>query len=451
MTATRELVRNCLRTDYQSLPEDVVAHAKLSLLNWLGVAIGAAEHASVEMLLNVARQNQSAPTSTIVGRAERVDPLFASLINGMASHVFDFDDTHLRTIHHPSGPVAPPCLALGERDRHSGVDVLRAFALGVEAELRIANAVCPSHYDLGWHVTATTGVFGSALSAGILLGLDEDELVQALGIAGTQSAGLREMFGTMSKPFHPGKAAHSGLLAALMAQQGFTSSTRVLEAPRGFANVMAPQRDLSEITAGWGVSWELLKNSFKPYACGIVLHPAIDACIALGRRFAPEDVSSLTVRVSPYVLELTGKHEPSTGLEGKFSIYHAAAIAFFEGDAGEAQFSDAAVTDKAMIDFREKITPVVDDNMGDDQAHATLTLMDGSIAEENVDHATGSLEKPMTTDDIVRKFHAVSSPILEHEQRTQLSERMLALESEDDIAELVALCVPDPTMPTSNP
>lgn len=450
MTATRDLVRNCLKTEYQSLPEDVVVHAKLSLLNWLGVAIGAAEHPSVKMLLNVATQNRSAPMSTILGRPERADPLFASMINGMASHVFDFDDTHLRTIHHPSGPVAPTCLALAERDRLGGKDLLRAFTLGVEAELRIANAVCPSHYDLGWHVTATTGVFGSAVAAGVLLGLDEDGLVQALGIAGTQSAGLREMFGTMSKPFHPGKAAHSGLLAALMAQQGFTSSTRVLEAPRGFANVTAPQHDLAEVTAGWGANWELLRNSFKPYACGIVLHPAIDACIALRRRVAHEDVASLSIRVSPYVLELTGKREPSTGLEGKFSIYHAAAVAFLQGDAAEAQFSDVAVADEAVVAFRDKITPVVDEGMRDDQAHATLTLTDGSVAEESVAHATGSLEKPMTTEDVVRKFHAMSSPILDNDQRTRLAERMLALESEHNIAELVALCVPHTTTSASN-
>lgn len=167
------------------------------------------------------------------GANKKKDLLSAVLINGVSSHIFDYDDTHLETIHHPSGPVAPVIFGLGEMYDLSPTELLRAFIIGCETELRISNAVYPSHYRKGYHITSSTGVFGAAVAAGILLKLNEEQMAMSLGLAGTQSFGLREMFGTMTKPFHPGKAAQNGLLATLLAKQGFTSSKQVLEAKRG--------------------------------------------------------------------------------------------------------------------------------------------------------------------------------------------------------------------------
>lgn len=364
---TQTLVRNCLNTKYEDIPEDVLLHAKKSMLNWLGVAIGATHDSSVDMVLDITEQLNAGKQVSVLGRTEKTDMLFASLINGMSSHVFDFDDTHLETIHHPSAPVAPVCFALGEQYNLSGKQILRAFVLGVEAELRISNAVCPAHYDLGWHITSTAGVFGAAVAAGILLELDEEQMLYALGLAGTQAFGLREMFGTMTKPFHPGKAAQNGLFSALLAQKGFTSSKQVLEAKRGFANVLSPEHDLEQVNINWGSQWELLKNAFKAYACGIVLHPSIDACIALGKKVSdPAEVKQIEIMVNPYVLELTGKPTPKTGLEGKFSIYHTGAAAFLDGDAGVAQYTDEMVLDSRTIEFRTKIKPVVNESLTED-------------------------------------------------------------------------------------
>jgi len=207
--------------------------------------------------------------------------MLAALMNGITSHTFDFDDTHLKTVIHPSGPVASAILALTETRRVTGPEFLHAFVLGVEVSCRIGNAVYPSHYDVGWHITGTTGVFGAAAATGRLLRLDEQQMTWALGIAATQASGLREMFGTMCKPFHPGNAARNGLLAALLARTNFTSSSQAIEAPRGFANVLATERRYEEITEHLGSTWEILENTYKPFACGIVIHPTIDGCIQL--------------------------------------------------------------------------------------------------------------------------------------------------------------------------
>lgn len=377
----------------------------------------------------------------LLGREEKTDLLLATLVNGMSSHIFGYDDTHLDTIHHPSGPVAPVALALGEHLGLTGEQVLHAFILGCEVELRISNSVYPSHYQLGWHITSSAGVFGAAVAAGTLLELNEEQMLNALGLAGTQAFGLREMFGTMTKPFHPGKAAQNGLLAAMLAKKGFTSSKQVLEAKRGFANVLAPEHDLEKVNVNWGSDWELLKNAFKPYACGIVLHPSIDACIDLRQYADPSEVKSIEITVNQYVLELTGKPTPQTGLEGKFSIYHTAAIAFLDGDASEDQYSNEKVLDSKTVAFRDKIKPIVDDEMSEEKAFAKLILNDGREFEVKIEHATGSIENPMKDEALNRKFTKLATPIIGAENTEALIQTLYKLDELPNLNEILASAV----------
>jgi 2-methylcitrate dehydratase PrpD len=410
---TRVLARFLVRSRYEDVPERVRHEARRALLNWIGCAIGASHHETTERMLAAVAPFSGPAQAAVLGRSERLDILHAALVNGVSSHVLDFDDTHARAVH-VSAPVMPAVLAYGEWKQLSGQDFIHAFVLGVEAECRIGLSVFPEHYDRGWHITGTAGVFGAAAAMGKALGLDERRMTYALGIAATQSSGLRDMFGTMCKSLHPGRAAQNGLAAALLAQQEFTSSERAIEAPRGFAHVMSTKFDPAVITQGLGERYELSQNMYKPYACGLVVHAAIDGCIQLKRAhdLQPDDIVAVHIRTSPLVPELTAIRNPQTGLEGKFSIYHAAAVALVTGTAGEPQFADAVVRDPRVVAVRERVTIAADKAIRKLEAHVAVTLRDGRTLERHVEHALGTIQRPMSDADLEEKFRSLAADVL---------------------------------------
>ena len=297
---------------------------------------------------------------------------------------------------------------------------------------------------MGWHITGTTGVFGAAAAAGKILGLTELQLTWALGIAATQAAGLREMFGSMCKPLHPGSAARNGLGAALLAQRDFTSSTQGIEGKRGFANVLATERDFTKITSRLGETWELLENTYKPFPCGIVIHPVIDGCLQMKKQYAltPENIAGVDLRVHPLVLELTGKTHPASGLEGKFSVFHSAAVALVDGVSGEAQYADARVLDPIVVALRGKVRASVDGAIKEDAAHLRITLTDGRVLELQVEHAIGSLARPMSDADLEEKFRGLCAPILSPSQVNALIEQCWRLDTLKASATLARMTVP---------
>lgn len=444
MQPTAALAQFVLQSQPGQMSAKLAHEAKRAVLNWVGCAIGASRHATVNRAITALAPFFGQAQATVLGRHERPDILHAALLNGITSHTFDFDDTHLKTVIHPAGPVASALLALAEHGPISGQEFLHAFALGVEVECRVGNAVYPSHYDVGWHITGTAGVFGAAAAAGKVLRLSQQQLVWALGIAATQACGLREMFGSMCKPLHPGLAAKNGLYAALLAQQDFTSSEQGIEGKRGFANVLATERDYHQITEGLGDTWELLENTYKPFACGIVIHPVIDACIQLRQEHALKaaDISAIHLRVHPLVLELTGKTSPRVGLEGKFSVYHSAAAAIIDGSAGEAQYSDEKVNDPEWIALRNKVQAVVDASVKEDAAHVAITCGDGRVLKKSVLHAIGSLDRPMSDRDLEDKFTRLCAPHLPKERSDALISAIWALDSRDNAGQLARLTVP---------
>ncbi|MGZ5250681.1 MAG: MmgE/PrpD family protein [Caldimonas sp.] len=423
--------------------DEVEHEAHRTLYNWIGCAVGAARHEAAEAALAAVRMLEPAPQATVLGRAEKVDIAGAALLNGITSHTFDFDDTHLKTIIHPAGPVASAVLALAELRGAGGRDVIDALVLGIDVACRIGNAMYPDHYDRGWHITGSTGMLGAAAGCSRLLRLDERQTAMALGIAASQPIGFREQFGTMTKPFHPGGAARAGLFSALLANHGFTASARALEAPRGLVQVVSDKRAWHEASDELGERFEISFNTYKPFACGIVIHPSIDACTQLrAQGIAPEQVERIELRVHSLVLELTGKKEPKDGLQGKFSVYHGAAVGLIHGRAGEHEFSDEVVNDPRVVALRNKVHASVDDAVHEDAALVTALLKDGRRVEVRVDHAIGSLQNPLSDAQLEAKFDALVAPILGEARSREITGSWRALATLADVATLTALCRP---------
>jgi len=393
-----------------------------TLLNWVGVAVGGSHHETVDNAVAALAPFSGPAQAGILGRKERFDIMNAAFINGVSSHIFDYDDTHLKTIIHPGGPVISAILAFSEYRSVSGKDFLNALILGVETECRIGNAVYPDHYDRGWHITGTAGVFGAAAAMGKLLSLTEQQMVWALGLAASQPVGLRESFGSMNKSFNPGRAANNGMTAAILAAKNYTSSDGMIEAKRGWATTISTKQDYREITDDLGKRYETALNTYKPFACGIVLHPAIDAAIQLRNQYklTADQIDHIDLQVNPLVLELTGKKTPQEGLEGKFSIYHAVAVAIVEGAAGEKQFSNRAVRDPVVVALRSKVIPMVNQSIKPAQVDLDITLKDGRKLHKHIEHAIGSVEVPMSDGALETKFSDLAEGILPHPQIRQL-------------------------------
>jgi 2-methylcitrate dehydratase PrpD len=423
--------------------EAVEREAHRTFYNWLGCAIGAARHEAADAALGAVQMLQPAPQATVLGRTEKVDIASAALVNGITSHTFDFDDTHLKTIIHPAGPVASAVLALAEHKGCSGREVLDALVLGIDVACRIGNVMYPDHYDRGWHITGSTGMLGAAAGCARLLKLDERQTTMALGIAASQPVGMREQFGTMTKPFHPGGAARAGLMSALLASRGFTSSPRALEAPRGFVQVVSDKRAWNEVTDELGERFEISFNTYKPFACGIVIHPSIDACVQLREQgVSAEQVERIELRVHSLVLELTGKKEPKDGLQGKFSVYHGCAVGLLYGEAGEDEFSDAVVNDPEVVALRNKVQATVDDSIAEEAVRVTAVLQDGRRVDVRVDHAIGSMQNPLSDHQLEAKFGALVVPVLGHSRSGEITNTCRTFASLPNVRSLTALCRP---------
>jgi 2-methylcitrate dehydratase PrpD len=374
----------------------------------------------------------------VLGRKLKLGLLDAPLANGQMGHVLDYDDTHMGgVVLHTSSPVLAALLALAERAPVGGAEFMLAYAAGFEAGVRTGRTA-PGHHKGGWHLTGTLGSVAAGVAAGKLLGLDAQRLTYAMGVAATQAGGMQQNRGTDCKSFHAGKAASNGVLAALLAERGFDSTQEIVEGKRGFARIYSDTAEPEHLTEGLGQSWLIESNGHKPYACGVVLHPLIDAVIALRGKVDPAAVSEIALRVHPLVLSITGVVEPSTGLQSKFSTLHSAAVALIDGAAGTAQYSDARAADPAVAALWRKVKPVADDTLRRDEAHAVITA--GGVRHEvHIPHASGTAENPMSDAQIETKFMANATPVVGAERATRAVEWIARLERQPDMRELIAL------------
>lgn len=443
MGPTDRLATFIVQTDRDAIPGHVVHEAKRTLINVLAVAIATSEDPSVSALET---WGGTGGPASVIGRGTASEGQ-AALVNGYLAHLQDYDDTHFPTVLHPSAPVWPAVLTAAERTGASGAETLAAFAIGCEVACRVALSVHPWHYDAGWHITGTVGGFGAATGAARLFGLDAARTTQALGIAGTHAAGIREAFGTNGKALHAGHAAASGLRAASLVASGFSGPEAILEGRRGFWAVLspgghnvAPIEGISDLIAS-GARWELQNNGLKPYANGVVSHPLQDAVIELRNThsIAADDVRAIEARVHPLVLELMNRPQPETGLSAKFSHQHCAAAALIDGAGHEAQFHDDRARDPQIAAVRALVHATPDATLGEDEVHVTIRMADGRELATHVEHATGSPENPMSDAHLEAKYRALAVPVLGERDAEALLRAAWTLDEAPDIRALMAL------------
>ena len=439
---TETLARFAAETPAARIPDAVRHEAKRALLNILATGVRGSLDPTFQKLLG------SLPTAaqgraTIVGRTERADPLDAAFLNAAGANVDDFCDTHLATVIHPTAPVMPALYALCELQRVRGIDLLDAFAIGVEIECRIGNAISPAHYRTrGWHITASCGVFGAAAAAGRLLGLDAKRMVWALGGAATQACGLVEMLGQPTKSLGVGNAARNGLWSAQLAQRGFAGPPRPLEGRFGFFNATGEAPKLPALVGGLGDTWELASNAYKPYPGGVVIHPVIDGVLELRARgaFKTADIARVLVHGHPLLSERADRPHVTTGREAQVSVQHSVAAAQIYGDAGLDQYTDACVNEPAVLELRRKVEVVQDADIPVETAVVELWTHDGRHHRAAIEAARGSAGRPLSDRELELKFESLAGSRVRDGRK--LIDAVWAFDQADDASRILAMTVP---------
>ncbi len=454
MNVTAEIARFIATTKLQDIPADVQERAKGFILDGVGVTLAGSTEKGSRIIQAHVKELGGRPEAAILGTKLRAPARLAALANGAAGHAMDHDDTQLTTtkdstyglLTHPTIPVISAAVALGDRMGASGKAILHAYVVGVEVECRIADAINPAHYREGFHSTATMGGFGAVAAASVLLKLEEEAILRALGLVASMAGGLRENFGTMTKPFHAGRAAESGLVAADLARRGFTAATNILEAKRGFFNATARGYDPSKLMGRLGKPYFFVAPgiSIKPYPSGSLSHPAQDVILDLVKKhdLKPDQIERIEVGTNSDIPNALIHSEPTTALQGKFSIPFCMAIAVLERKAGIAQFVDRKVRDPKTVELMKRVKLYVDEEMerlGMDRARSIVkvTLRDGRVLTGRSDAARGMPEKPLGKEGLEEKFFDCATLVMKKAQARKAADLIWGLDRVANIRALV--------------
>ena len=445
MELSRALARYVTTTTYEDLPDDVVAFTKLCVLDYFGSAFAGARKPPVQMIHELASEMGGNQQATLV-MGGKTSAINAAFVNGAASHIVELDDIHKASIIHAATVVVPAALAVAEWKKLGGKDFILAVAIGYEVCYRIGEAVTPSHYYY-WHNTATCGTFGAAAAAAKLLGLNEDEIVHALGSAGTQAAGLWEFIedGAMSKQLHPGKSAMNGVISAILAKKGFTGASKILEGNRGFFKAMSDEYDESKVTNGLGDQFKIVENSFKIHASCRHTHHAMDLMIELAkeRPVTLNDIDKITVKTYQVAINITDNDHPTTQYASKFSLQFCTALALLKGQGGLDVFNDETLWDKDIRTLMKRVEVTVDPEIDASYpekwgAKVEVHLTNGETILKETDFPKGDPENPVTADDILEKFMKLAKE-LPKGQRKVFADRVLALETLESVNEMMEM------------
>lgn len=436
-TLSRHLARFASELAYEDLSRDQVAKIKTYFLDWIGSAYAGQTHAPIKIILDVVRSLGGRPEASTIPDSSKTMSLLAALVNGASSHMVEMDDLHRESIFHPAAAVMPAVFAVAERIHASGRELITAIAAGYEVGIRIAAASGPSHYHY-WHTTGTCGTFGAAAGSAKILGLDEERTIWALGSAGTQAAGLWEFLieNAMSKQLHPGKAALNGVLASLLAQEGFTAAQGILEGEKGFFKATSQDVDLSKCLRGLGEEFMLERNSLKYHAsCGHT-HSAIDAVLqAIGTKpMKAHEIKEVNVYVYQQALDLLEKVEPKTPYMAKFSLPFCVATALIHGQVGLADFSASRLRNPEILRLMEKIRLYGDPELSWNYpskwpARVRITTSGGKNLEGACDFPKGDPENPLMEQELIKKFKSLTDQFLSHSASEAIIEKAMNLES----------------------
>ncbi len=435
---TARLAQMVAGTQWDDLPAAVTHQAKRSLMNFFAVALAGCRDPTIETALASLAAFSGGPTATVIGRRERIDPLGAAFVNAAGANVLDFCDTHVATAIHPTAPLVPALLALAEFEKPvSGRDLIVALVLGQEVECRIGLAMSPSHYNRGWHITATCGVFGAAAGSGKLLSLAAPQMVWALGTAATQAAGLCECLGTPAKSVGVGNAARNGLWSALLAAKNFAGPAEPLTGAQGYYHALDETPDIARLTAGLGASWTILATSYKPYPCGFVLHAMLDCVLGWRRENPGAVVDKVVVTGNPLLALRADRPDVATGREAQVSVQHAVAAALATGKAGLEQFTDACVNDPEVLALRGKVVVERDAGIAVGAASIAISTAGGETYRMAAAQARG-----MTDRDLEAKLRDAAAAWKARHDVGPLIDAIWRLDTCEDVAGLAALTVP---------
>ncbi len=447
--ATARIAEFIVKSRGEELPPAALEAVKRAILDSAGVTLAGSRESAARIVQRIAEAEGGAPRCTVLGTPLCTGGVWAALANGVAGHALDFDDTNFAMMGHPSVPVLSAALAAGELASSGGPALLHAFLLGFEVETTLGEVVNPVQYDRGFHATGTLGTLGAAAAAATLLDLDLIQTRHALALAASQASGLKENFGTMAKPLHAGHAARSGLLAALLAREGFTASEIALEGPQGYFSTLGSRTaDPTVILESLGAPWKILTTgvAVKLYPCCACTHSIIDAVLEIrgAHRLSPEDVAEITVGVASTVPAILIHHDARTGLEGKFSAEFCAAAALVDGRVGIATFTDEKVANPQIRAVMGRVKMVVDPTIPADRerqawTRVTVRLSDGRRFEVPPRQVRGHPSVPLSREALRAKFEECAARALPRDRGEKALEMLETLERCPDLRVLTAL------------
>jgi 2-methylcitrate dehydratase PrpD len=441
---THRMAEFVIDTTWETLPNAVRREATRAWMNWVACATGGASTPSMDAAVQGVLSMGANGDVPLLGRRERTSLSDAALLGSLSSSAHTYDDTHLATITHPTGPVASATLATAHKLAASGKPVagarlLNALMIGMELECRLSCAIATGGVSLGWYMTGLSGGIGAAAAVGSLLELTHDQLVYAIGLAATQACGLRATHGSMAITYVPGVAARNGLVAAYMAAADFTCGAIAIDGRNGLLQVLTGAADPTLIRVDLGSRFELLNNAYKPYPCGIVIHPAIDACLHLVQenKISHPEIEQIDMRVHPDALNLTWRKLPDNVLDAQVSLFHWVAAAFVHHAAGVEQGELDCVQDAAVRALQERSHAVADAGLASNQAVVAVRLRDGRTLERFTQDATGSISNPMTDQQLAFKFRGLARLTLGERRTDELLDMCLNMPAIDNAAEIL--------------